>query len=262
MMLKLSEIRNKHYDHERKKSINVDADIDDWKYSPYNCFKARIYIELSSLLVFVFQFTRISPNQITLMYTISGVLGGIFLSLNNNTSALIACLIFYFKGTLDWTDGLLARIKNETSSMGHILDTWGSHVGYIFFISGLFIYCSNITDNKIYIIGLIFFLIIKAIDFKSYLYQQSFYEILNNTQNIENNFLKKDQIKKGGKNYIYIFLKAFMDDRARTTDSVLLLIILNILYDFSFLIEAAVVLYFAKNLIVFFGNFYILYKKN
>ena len=23
---------NKHYDHERKKSINVDADIDDWKY--------------------------------------------------------------------------------------------------------------------------------------------------------------------------------------------------------------------------------------
>ena len=130
-----------------------------------------------------------------------------------------------------------------------------------FFISGLFIYCSNITDNKIYIIGLIF-LIIKAIDFKSYLYQQSFYEILNNTQNIENNFLKKDQIKKGGKNYIYICLKAFMDDRARTTDSVLLLIILNILYDFSFLIEAAVVLYFAKNLIVFFGNFYILYKKN
>ena len=116
------------------------------------------------------------------MYTISGVLGGIFLSLNNNTSALIACLIFYFKGTLDWTDGLLARIKNETSSMGHILDTWGSHVGYIFFLSGLFIYCSNITDNKIYIIGLIFFLIIKAIDFKSYLYQQSFYEILNNTQ--------------------------------------------------------------------------------
>ena len=75
----------------------MDADIDDWKYSPYNCFKARIYIELSSLLVFVFQFTRISPNQITLMYTISGVLGGIFLSLNNNTSALIACLIFILK---------------------------------------------------------------------------------------------------------------------------------------------------------------------
>ena len=65
MILKLSEIRNKHYDHERKKSINVDADIDDWKYSPYNCFKARIYIELSSLLVFVFQFTRIpKPNNI------------------------------------------------------------------------------------------------------------------------------------------------------------------------------------------------------
>ena len=204
MMLKLSEIRNKHYGHERRKSINVGADIDDWKYSPYNCLKARVYIELSSLLVFVFQFTRISPNQITLMYTISGVLGGIFLTLNNNTSIIIACLIFYFKGTLDWTDGLLARIRNETSSFGHILDTWGSHVGYIFFISGLFIYCFNITNNNIYIIALICFLIIKAIDFKSYLYQQSFYEILNNTQNIENNLLKKDQIKKG-KKIIFIF---------------------------------------------------------
>ena len=261
-MLKLSEIRNKHYGHERRKSINVGADIDDWKYSPYNCLKARVYIELSSLLVFVFQFTRISPNQITLMYTISGVLGGIFLTLNNNTSIIIACLIFYFKGTLDWTDGLLARIRNETSSFGHILDTWGSHVGYIFFISGLFIYCFNITNNNIYIIALICFLIIKAIDFKSYLYQQSFYEILNNTQNIDKNFLKRDEIIKEKKNYIYIFLKAFMDDRARTTDFVLLLIILNILYGFSFLIEAAVILYFAKNLIVFIGNFYILYKKN
>jgi hypothetical protein len=261
-MLKLLEIRNKHYSHQRRKLINMDADIDDWKYSPYNCFKARVYIELSSLLVFVFQFTRISPNQITLIYAISGVLGGIFLTLNNNTSILIACLIFYFKGALDWTDGLLARIKNETSSLGHILDAWGSHVGYIFFISGLSIYCFNITNNNIYIIILICFLIIKALDFKSYLYQQSFYEILNNTQNIENNFLKKDQIKKGGKNYIYIFLKTFMDDRAKTTDSVILLIILNILYGFNFLIEAAVILYFAKNLIVFVGNFYILYKKN
>ena len=155
---------------------------------------------LNYLRIVVFQFTRISPNQTTLMYTISGVLGGI-LSLNNNTSALIACLIFYFKGTIDWTDGLLARIKNETSSMGHILDTWGSHVGYIF-ISGLFIYCSNI-DNKIYIMT--DFFNIKAIDFKSYLYQQSFYEILNNTQNIENNFLKKDQIKKEKKLYLYFF---------------------------------------------------------
>ena len=240
----------------------MDANIDDWKYSPYNCFKSRVYIELSSLLIFVLQFTKISPNQITLIYGFFGLLGGFFLSINNNTSIIIACFIFYFKGTFDWADGLLARIRNETSSFGHILDTWGSHVGYIFFISGLSIYCFNITNNNNYIIVLICFLIIKAIDFKIHLYQQSFYEILNNTQNIENNFLKKDQIKKEKKNYIYIFLKGFMDDRARTTDSVLLLIILNIFYGFNFLIEAAVILYFAKNLIVFIGNFYILYKKN
>ena len=261
-MLKLSEIRNKHYSHQRGKLINMDADIDDWKYSPYNCLKARVYIELSSLLVFVLQFTRISPNQVTLIYSFCGLLGGIFLTINNNTSIIIACLIFYFKGVLDWTDGLLARIRNETSSFGHILDAWGSNVGYIFFIGGLSIYCFNITNNTIYIIILICFLIIKALDFKNYLYQQSFYEILNNTKNIENNFQKKDEVIKEKKNYIYVFLKAFMDDRARTTDSVILLIILNILYEFNFLIEVAVVSYFIKSSIVFIINFYLLYRKN
>ena len=240
----------------------MDADIDDWKYSPYNCFKARVYIELSSLLVFVLQFTRISPNQVTLVYALSGLLGGVLLSLNNDTLVIIACLIFYFKGTFDWTDGLLARIKNKTSSFGHILDAWGSNVGYIFFVSGFSIYCFNITNNNIYIFILVFFLIIKTIDFKIYLYQQSFYEILNNTQNIDKNFLKRDEIIKEEKNYIYIFLKAFMDDRARTTDFVLLLIILNILYGFNFLIEVAVISYFIKSLIVFIINFYLLYKKN
>jgi hypothetical protein len=240
----------------------MDADIDDWKCSPYNCFKARVYIELSSLLVFVLQFTRISPNQVTLVYAISGLLGGVLLSLNNDTLVIIACLIFYFKGTFDWTDGLLARIKNKTSSFGHILDAWGSNVGYIFFVSGFSIYCFNITNNNIYIFILVFFLIIKTIDFKIYLYQQSFYEILNNTQNIDKNFLKRDENIKEKKNYIYIFLKAFMDDRARTTDFVLLLIILNILYGFNFLIEVAVISYFIKSLIVFIINFYLLYKKN
>ena len=29
-MLNLSEIRNKHYSHQRGKLINMDADIDDW----------------------------------------------------------------------------------------------------------------------------------------------------------------------------------------------------------------------------------------
>ena len=102
----------------------------------------------------------------------------------------------------------------------------------------------------------------KTIDFKNYLYQQSFYEILNNTQNKDTNFLKEDKIIKEKKNYIYIFLKAFMDDRARTTDTVLLLIMLNLFLNLTILIELTVILYFIKSIIVFFGNLYFFYKKN
>ena len=50
---------------------------------------------------------------------------------------------------------------------------------------------------------MIFFLIVKTIDFKNYLYQQSFYEILNNTQNKDTNFLKEDKIIKEKKLYLY-----------------------------------------------------------
>ena len=41
-----------------------------------------------------------STNQITLIYGFFGLLGGFFLSINNNTSIIIACFIFYFKGKI------------------------------------------------------------------------------------------------------------------------------------------------------------------
>ena len=57
-------------------------------------------------------------------------------------------MLRFLKGTLDWTDGLIARIKNQTSPIGHILDTWGSHIGEISLITSIGIYCYNFTDNN------------------------------------------------------------------------------------------------------------------
>ena len=260
-MLNLIQIRKRHYDHQRNKLINMDANIDDWKFSPYNCLKARIYIELSSIVVFFLQYTNVSPNQVTFLYVLSGILGGVLLSLNNQTLIIIGCLIIFFKGVLDWADGLLARIKEQTSSIGHILDAWGSNVGYIFFISGLTVYCYNLTNNSFYLFILIIFLIFKSIDFKNYLYQQSFYEISNKTGNIESKILEKNEIKEKKENFLYKFIKSSMDDRARTTDSVLLIILLNFFYDLDKLIELIVLLYFIKSMIIFLGHIYFFTKK-
>ena len=260
-MLSLIQIRQKHYDHQRKKLINMDADIDDWKFSPYNCFKSRIYIELSSILAFILQYTKITPNQITYIYLLCGVIGGILLSLEYKSLLIIGCLIFYFKGILDWTDGLIARIKQQTSSIGHILDAWASNVGYICFVSGITIHCYGLTNNTLYLFILICFLIFKSLDFKNYLYQQSYYEISNNSPNIEDKIKEKSEIKKKKENFFYIFIKSFMDDRARTTDSVILVILLNLIYDLNIIIEIIVILYFLKSIIIFFGHVYFFAKK-
>ena len=258
-MLSFSKLRKHNYYFRRNEDDGV-ANIDDWKFSPYTCFKSRIYIELSTILAFFFQYTKISPNQITFLYILSGVIGGILFSLDNQISIIIGCIIFYFRSALDWTDGLFARIKEQTSTIGRYLDPWGTYVGHIFFISGLTIYCYDLTNKILYLFILIVILILKTLDFKNYLYQHSFYEILDN-QNIENKGLTKNKIDEKKDSFIYNFIKSFMDDRSRTTDSVILIILLNLIYDLSYLIELIVILYFLKTILTFFGYFYLFTKK-
>ena len=43
---------------------------------------------------------------------------------------ILVLILFVLKGVVDWSDGLLARVTSQTSNIGHIIDTWGSHVGY------------------------------------------------------------------------------------------------------------------------------------
>ena len=92
---------------------------------------------------------------------------------------------FFLKGSIDWTDGLIARIKNQTSPVGHILDTWGSHIGNISLITSIGVYCFNLTNNSIYLFFTILILFLKIIDFKFFAYHQLFYEVLNKKINIK-----------------------------------------------------------------------------
>ena len=49
--------------------------------NPYTYLKAKLYMELSSILVFLLLRTNIRPNTITLIYAFCGILGFVFLSL-------------------------------------------------------------------------------------------------------------------------------------------------------------------------------------
>ena len=65
--LSFREIRKTHYIKEfkdEKKRSNID--LNDWKSAPYSFFKSIYYIEGSAILLFILQFTNITPNFVYL----------------------------------------------------------------------------------------------------------------------------------------------------------------------------------------------------
>jgi len=256
-MISFLKLRDKNYSDRKKRNSEFEFDITDWKSSPYSCFKARIYIELSTIFAFFFQFIPITPNHISLIYCLSGAIAGLFLTTNIDFLMISGLLIFFLKNSLDWTDGLVARINQQTSSVGHILDTWGSHIGSISLVSSLGIYCFNLTNNNFYLFITIIILFIKVIDFKLFSYHQLFYEGLNGTISV-NNKKKGSELQKQ-KSLIKFFIKNFMDDRARTVDTVCLFLFLEIVYSIDYFSRFFLLMYFIKAIILFIGLFYVYY---
>ena len=261
-MIKYLNLRKQNYFDRKKIGGHQQTlfDIDTWRQNPYSCFKARVYIELSTIWAFFFQFTKLTPNHISLIYCFSGIIAGIFLISNNNTLMMIGLIIFVLKGSFDWTDGLIARMKNMTSSVGHILDTWGSYIGSLSLVTSIGIYCYNLTDSNIYLFLTILFLFLKLIDFKLFAFHQLFYEHLNNNININSIKVKEKDLKKL-KNFFILFLNSFMDDRARTVDTVCFLIFLEIFYNLDYFSKVIFGLFLIKALIIFCGTFYVYYYK-
>ena len=258
-MVKYLDLRKKSYLDRRSDHVKNLYDIDNWR-NPYSCIKSRIYIELSTIFAFFLQFTSITPNHISIIYGLSGVLAGAFLVTGINTLMIVGLIIFFLKGSIDWTDGLIARIKNQTSPVGHILDTWGSHIGNISLITSIGVYCFNLTNNSIYLFFTILILFLKIIDFKFFAYHQLFYEVLNKKINIKSYISEENEnLKKHS--FLILLIKNFMDDRSRTTDTVCFLIILEIIYDINYFSQIIFGIYFLKSIIVFFGIFYIFYLK-
>ena len=260
-MIKYLDLRKKNYEDRKKRNINFDFNIYDWKKSPYSCFKARVYIELSTIFAFFLQYTSLTANHISLIYCISGVIAGILLATNSDALMISGLIIFFLKGSIDWTDGLIARIKNQTSSVGHVLDTWGSHIGTLSLITSLGIYCFNNSNNNIYLFLIIIILFLKIIDFKLFAYHQLFHELLNDEINFDIKKNEKDlnTIKKNG--FTVLLIKNFMDDRARTVDLICLLILIEIIFQYQNFSKIIFGLYILKTIILFIGIIYVYYYK-
>tara|TARA_B100000035_G_scaffold280856_1_gene261404 strand:+ start:287 stop:1102 length:816 start_codon:yes stop_codon:yes gene_type:complete len=258
-MRSYKEIRLINYKHRRDKEDEFYVNIDDWFKTPYTSIKARYYIEGSSLIVFFLQNTKITPNQLSIFYGILGLLSGFLLCFKNENMIFLGLVIFVLKGVVDWSDGLLARVTNQKSNIGHIIDTWGSYIGYYSLIFGLGFICFNANSNPFYLIVTLLIFLVSLIDFKLFSYHQLFYEILNKKIYIKNQEDENTNIEKNINNSILrkskIFLNNFLDDRARTLDLICLIVFFEVMLNNILLTKVILFLFLLKKFLVFLGNF-------
>ncbi|MBC7395901.1 MAG: CDP-alcohol phosphatidyltransferase family protein [Bdellovibrionales bacterium] len=71
--------------------------------------------------------TPVTPNQLTLAHTLVGIFAAILIYFSHYILA-VAC--FEIRTILDSADGILARLKNQSSPLGRILDTIGDGISF------------------------------------------------------------------------------------------------------------------------------------
>ena len=116
-MFNYNKLRKKHYRSSVSKlKKNTKIDISNWLKNPYTFLKARLFIEISSIIVYFLQFTKVSPNQVTSIYIFLGFISGLFLASNNDILILISLFLFVFKNVFDWSDDQGNKHRSSSSS--------------------------------------------------------------------------------------------------------------------------------------------------
>ena len=262
--MKFIEIRKLNYIRSNiRHSKGYHINLNDWVRNPYSSIKSKLFIEISSVIVFVLQKTFISPNFLTIFNSFLVLIAGCFIAFADNDFKLIGILIFFFQGVLDWADGLLAKIKKKKSDVGYVLDPWSGFLNYNFFVISLGLYLYNQLDLNIFFYLIIIYLCLRHFDLRNYSYMFVMYEKLNGRINGK----KKKKLHKQTKvnNILNIFkniVQNIFNDRSHWIDTVLLVIVVELYYGRVILTEYIFYIIVFNNLLLFLGGFYLCFFKN
>lgn len=267
----LKELREEQYAYNIKVSQkDFGIDLNNWKKNPYTYLKARFYMEASALLVYLLLKTDIKPNTVTMVYGLAGIAGGILLAIPIKFTIVAAVAIFFLKGILDWSDGHLARITDQTSTTGHILDIYGAYLSFLGLQIGLGFYVAQKADLMIiyYLIPLIpFFYATNLINFSTKILLDSpicAKRIKKHENRVKNGLLihkrqRLNEISKNRLGSIYYLIQKIFDDRARSVDLICLVILME-LYTQIFVTWFIFLFLLFKQFSVFCASFYIFVK--
>ena len=99
------------------------------------------------IALFLKNYTSITPNQVTLIATITGMIVAILFSIGDHASLIIGAIFFLVYYILDHVDGSLARMKNMASEYGTWLDECSDTFVFISVFLGIAIGVYRTTGN-------------------------------------------------------------------------------------------------------------------
>ncbi len=118
------------------KKIEVEESFDLYFYRP-----------LAFLLVKAIYSTNITPNQLTVISMIFGVLGGICYSFGTHKVFMFGAVLYLLYNVVDCSDGQLARLKKNGTTIGRILDGVADYVVSVALYFGIgFSYANNSSN--------------------------------------------------------------------------------------------------------------------
>jgi phosphatidylglycerophosphate synthase len=92
---------------------------------------------LAFRLIYPLRNTFITPNHLTTLRLLFGILAGVFLSVGEYTYSNIGALCFVLSNFLDHTDGELARLTGKVSHKGHCYDLASDALVNVFLFLGI-----------------------------------------------------------------------------------------------------------------------------
>lgn len=254
----------------RKKIYSVQ--FERWKNilninSPYSLIKAVYYIETASLFLFITQKIIKSPNFVTVLYILTGVLGAFLVILSpHNCFFYLGLFMIFTKGTFDWADGALARRLNKTSFLGHALDVYGANICDAAFKMAFVFYTTNYYPEYIIFFPLFAFVILitKFNTFSDLLYYKNIRDDYKTNDKKKNNF--EEDLRQGKKmkkiTKLYNIYTSFLDERARGTDFLILILLIDGIsnVDITFLLLILSALIILRAIVEYFATTYLAFQ--
>ncbi len=224
-------------------------DLTSWRH-PYTRIKASVYVETSIPIITFSERWKWTPNFITFIYIYTSLAALALMFINNSIAMIISLSIMLLNGTLDWADGALARWTGQETEIGAWFDPMAGRVKQVAFICIVSVFSYHATANALFLyIGIfnaLLMVILSTIPQVGESRNQSPHS--SSLSNARSNIYRNWPLAK------FIIALAYYDGRARYTDALILLMVLNLLYG----IKVIVIFPFLWIFVLSIASFYLL----